>query len=192
MSRPLALDLFCKAGGVSMGLHRAGFDVIGVDIEKQKNYPFAFVQADALNPPFDLARFDFIWASPPCQAHTSLRKMWNARQHEDRIPETRALLEASGVPWVMENVPGAPLRSIIMLCGTMFDLMTPCRAELRRHRYFECSPNVGTGIRSVAAPWEFMARAAAMRVRTRDANPMSSVSPAMARTIGKTTRAIRR
>lgn len=135
--KPLALDLFCKAGGASMGLHRAGFEVIGVDIEPQPRYPFQFVQADALNPPFDLSRFDFIWASPPCQAHTPLRKMWNAKPHADRIPETRALLIASGVPYCMENVPGAPLRSTIRLCGTMFDLGTACGAQLQRHRDFE-------------------------------------------------------
>lgn len=134
-----ALDLFCGAGGVSMGLHRAGFDVTGVDLARQPRYPFRFVQADALRPPFRLSDFDFIWASPPCQAHTSLRKMWNSRQHEDMIPQTRDLLAGSGVPWVMENVPGAPLRATIRLCGTMFDLATPCGAELRRHRYFETS-----------------------------------------------------
>lgn len=137
--RPLALDLFCGQGGASMGLHRAGFDVVGVDFKRQRHYPFPFVQADALNPPFNLSRFDFIWASPPCQAHTSLRGMWNSRIHKDCISETRAILIASGVPYCMENVPGAPLRSVIKLCGTMFDLQTKCGAELRRHRYFETS-----------------------------------------------------
>lgn len=137
MARPLALDLFCGAGGASMGLHRAGFDVTGVDIRPQPRYPFRFVQGDGLRPPFDLSQFDFIWASPPCQAHTSLRKMWNAKPHADLIPQTRALLEESGVPYAIENVPGSPLRATVRLCGTMFGLRTPCGAELRRHRYFE-------------------------------------------------------
>jgi DNA (cytosine-5)-methyltransferase 1 len=134
-----ALDLFCCAGGASMGLHRAGFDVVGVDIKRQPRYPFAFVQADALNPPFNLGDFDFIWASPPCQAHTSLKKMWNSKPHADLIPQTREMLERSGVPYAIENVPGSPLKATVRLCGTMFGLKTSCGAELRRHRYFETS-----------------------------------------------------
>lgn len=137
MTRPLALDLFCCAGGASMGLHRAGFDVIGIDMKPQKRYPFRFVQGDALNPPFDLKIFDFIWASPPCQAHTALRKMWNSRPHVDLIPQTRLMLASSGRPYVIENVPGAPLRNTFKLCGTMFGLATDCGAQLQRHRIFE-------------------------------------------------------
>lgn len=134
-----ALDLFCGAGGASMGLHQAGFDVTGIDIKPQPRYPFTFIQADATKPPVNLPDFDFIWASPPCQAHTTMKSMWNAKdEHPDLIPATRALLEASGRPWVMENVPGAPLRDSITLCGTMFGLSVE-DAELRRHRIFETS-----------------------------------------------------
>jgi len=134
-----ALDLFCGAGGAAMGLHRAGFDVTGIDNKRQPRYPFRFIQGDALRPPVRLSDFDLIWASPPCQAYTALSKMWNSRKHEDRIPGTRALLDSSGVHYVIENVPGAPLKASLRLCGTMFGLKTPCGAELRRHRYFETS-----------------------------------------------------
>lgn len=135
---PLALDLFCGAGGAGMGLHRAGFDVIGVDIQPQRNYPFRFVQADALKPPFSLTQFDFVWASPPCQAFVSLRWMYNAKTHADLIPPTRALLEKAGRPYVIENVMGAPIKGWVKLCGTMFGLGAE-DAELRRHRLFETS-----------------------------------------------------
>ena len=135
-----ALDLFSGAGGAAMGLHRAGFDVTGIDIRPQPRYPFRFIQADALKPPVDLRKFDFIWASPPCQAHTTLKVMWNAREHEDLIPATRAMLEASGVPWVMENVPGSTLGDGFWLCGSMFGLGVTVYdgwRQLRRHRWFE-------------------------------------------------------
>jgi DNA (cytosine-5)-methyltransferase 1 len=136
--KPRALDLFCGAGGASMGLHQAGFDVTGIDIRPMKRYPFRFIQADALQPPVRLEDFDLIWASPPCQAHTALRKMWNAREHKNQIPQTRELLEAGGRPYVIENVPGAPLRATIRLCGSNFGLGVK-GAELRRHRWFESS-----------------------------------------------------
>lgn len=121
-----------------MGLNRAGFEVVGIDLKPQPRYPFTFIQADALNPPVRLEDFDFIWASPPCQAHTSLKSMWNAKEHADLIPPVRAMLKASGKPWVIENVPGAPLETSITLCGTMFGLAVE-DAELRRHRLFETS-----------------------------------------------------
>jgi DNA (cytosine-5)-methyltransferase 1 len=145
MARPKLLDLFCCAGGAGMGYHQAGFDVVGVDIKPQPRYPFQFIQADCLT--LDrafIASFDAIHASPPCQAHSSISRVSGRQEsHVDRIPETRELLIASGLPWVMENVPGAPLIEPFMLCGTMFGLRTSCGAELQRHRYFETNWFVG-------------------------------------------------
>lgn len=131
-----ALDLFCCAGGASMGLHRAGFEVTGVDINPQPRYPFKFIQGDALTVPLD--DYDLIWASPPCQAHSSMKHMHNAKSHPDLIPPMRERLRARGGWWIMENVVGAPLRASVMLCGTMFGLGAG-DAELRRHRLFEMS-----------------------------------------------------
>lgn len=128
-----ALDLFCGAGGASMGLHRAGFDVVGVDLRPQPRYPFKFVQADALSPPMVLSEFDFIWASPHCQRYTCLKSVFDANSYPDQIPAVRAMLEAAGVPFVIENVVGAPLRADLMLCAASFGLRS------YRHRIFECS-----------------------------------------------------
>lgn len=163
MRRPRALDLYCRAGGVSEGLLRAGFDVVGVDIlDCSKAYnrgpgdpgrherPAKFVQADALDVleqfigggPLAafLGQIDFIWASPPCQAHTILRKLQPGKKYPDLIPQTRERLKVSGIPYCIENVPGAPVAASIVLCGTMFGLQTPDgRAELWRHRLFETS-----------------------------------------------------
>lgn len=140
-SKPLLLDLFCKAGGAGAGYAQAGFEVVGVDIEPQRRYPFDFIQGDvlALTPDF-LAGFDAIHASPPCQAHTSLKTMHNAKDHPNLIPATRAMLQASGKPYIIENVEGAKAELIdpILLCGTMFGLGVE-DAELRRHRLFETS-----------------------------------------------------
>lgn len=136
--RPLALDLFCGAGGAAMGLHRAGFDVIGVDIEPQRRYPFAFIQGDALKQALGAVDLALIWASPPCQAYTDLRHAPNGREHPKLIEPVREMLRASGVPYVIENVEGAPLHNPVTLCGTMFGLGVD-GFELRRHRLFECS-----------------------------------------------------
>ena len=131
MTAPRLLDLFCGAGGAAMGYHRAGFDVVGVDVEPQPHYPFEFHQADALT--FPLNGFDAIHASPPCQAFTAYRRRGGGvgDGYPDLIAPVRDGLEATGCRWVIENVPGAPLRSPVQLCGSGFGL------DVRRHRLFE-------------------------------------------------------
>lgn len=121
---PRALDLFCKAGGATKGLQRAGFHVTGIDIEPQPRYcGDAFIQADALRPPVDLAAFDFIWASPVCKAFTSAggyQREYLGKEYPNQIPATRAMLENSGALYAIENVPQAPLRRDLVLTGPMF------------------------------------------------------------------------
>lgn len=136
--KPRALDLFCCAGGASAGLVAAGFDVVGVDCEPQPEYPFTFVQANALTYP--LEGFDLIWASPPCQAFTAYkRRPEHVRPRANMIPLTRDRVRASGTPYIIENVEGArsELFNPVMLCGSMFGL------DVRRHRLFETSFKVG-------------------------------------------------
>ncbi len=133
-SRPRLLDLFCGAGGAAMGYHRAGFDVVGVDIKHQPHYPFRFVEGDALAVTESLVcdhepYFDAIHASPPCQAYTKARKL-QGNDHADLIGSTRELLEATGLPYVIENVKGAPLIDPIMLEGQMFDGLNVHRPRL--------------------------------------------------------------
>jgi DNA (cytosine-5)-methyltransferase 1 len=126
------LDLFCGAGGASMGYRQAWYTVVGVDIVKQPRYPFHFVRGDALEYLERYGdRFDLIHASPPCQAWSSLRSLYPDREYPEMVEATRGLLQKVGVPWVIENVPGAPLIQPVMLCGTMFGL------KLYRHRLFE-------------------------------------------------------
>ena len=131
------LDLFCGAGGAAMGYHRAGFDeIIGVDIKLQKNYPFTFVLGDALEYLREHGHeFDFIHASPPCQAFSQMRYANHdkGQNHPDLVAPVRELLIKTGVPWVIENVPGAPLINPVVLCGLAFGL------RVLRHRLFESS-----------------------------------------------------
>lgn len=111
------LDLFCGAGGAAVGYHRAGFDeIVGIDITPQPNYPFTFIQADALEPPVKLEAFDLIHASPPCQAYTPMANRWGSKQ-----PELVELLELPE-PYVIENVRGSPVRPDLVLTGGMFGL----------------------------------------------------------------------
>lgn len=116
-----------------MGYHRAGFEVVGIDLVPQPDYPFDFWQADALHPPVRLEAFDLIHASPPCQAHTSMGNRWKAPRWPDLIAPTRDLIETSGRPYVIENVSGArsSLVSPIELTGEMFGL------SVHRPRLFE-------------------------------------------------------
>ena len=137
MSRPRLLDLFCGAGGAAVGYHRAGFDVVGVDVKPMKRFPFEFIQADAMTYPLD--GFDVIHASPPCQAY-SITKHSHGKWHPDLLPATRERLQAWGGPYVIENVPGAPMPGALVLCGSEFGLDAIDNGErvtLKRHRLFE-------------------------------------------------------
>ena len=136
------LDLFCGAGGCAMGYSWAGFtDITGVDIKPMPRYPFRFVLGDALEylarliETGEIEEYDLIHASPPCQAY-SVTQAIHGRDYPDLLEPTRKLLIASGRPYVIENVEGAPLHSPLTLCGTMFDLL------VLRHRLFESNPPV--------------------------------------------------
>ena len=149
MSRPRLLDLFSGAGGSAVGYHRAGFDVVGVDKVAQPRYPFEFHQGDALELAVHMVNewspgFDAIHASPPCQAYVRSGMVAKDGRHPDLLPAVRTFLEATGLPWVIENVPGAPMRPDLVLCGSMFGL------PVRRHRWFETNPSL--------APWTLACR----------------------------------
>ena len=133
------LDLFCCCGGASTGLYDKGRNkVTGVDINNNHNYPFEFIKSAvfALESSF-FEEFDFIWASPPCQQFSFGSKRWINSGHRtfcNLIPQTRELLIQTGKPYVIENVPNAPLRKDLLLCGEMFEGL-----RIVRHRIFECS-----------------------------------------------------
>lgn len=137
--KPLLLDLFCCAGGAGVGYVRAGFDVVGVDLEPQPNYPLPFIQADALTlDPRFLSFFDAIHASPPCQSYSDLAKRnGNAHEWPRLIEPVRKMLQATGKPYIIENVEGAPLIDPAVLCGTMFPSL-----RVLRHRLFETNFNI--------------------------------------------------
>ena len=143
------LDLYCGGGGATVGMTRAGAIVTGVDIIAQPEYPgfynfLDFRHADVLKLPVEFLReFDFIWASPPCQAYSYAAHRWrnSGKTWPDLVEATRDLLLNSSVPFCIENVAGAPIRHDLMLCGEMF------RLKVLRHRYFEVE-----GFSSVAQP----------------------------------------
>jgi DNA (cytosine-5)-methyltransferase 1 len=153
--RPRLLDLFCCEGGCSTGYQRAGFDVVGVDIESRPRYPFEFVLADAIEVLTDTAyldTFDVIAASPPCQSY-SLALKHMATPQPMLIDAVREALK--GRLYVIENVPGSPIPTQddlfgthgIQLCGTAFGL------RVYRHRLFESSiPLTGTSCAHRGAP----------------------------------------
>ena len=134
------LDLYCGGGGASKGYADAGFKVVGVDNEPQLKYPYKFILADALEIAADikfLQRFDLIHASPVCKKFSTItRTAGTQNEWPNDIPEIRQLLKKSGKPFVIENVPGAPLENYVVLCGTMFGL------NVERHRLFECHPAI--------------------------------------------------
>lgn len=134
MSAPRLLDLFAGAGGCSVGYHRAGFEVVGVDREGHPDYPFALFVADALtmlaDPDF-LDSFDVITASPPCPRYSAATPAANRDKHPDLVGPVRDMLQAWGGDYVIENVPGAPLIDPVTYCGSSFGL------GVRRHRLFE-------------------------------------------------------
>jgi DNA (cytosine-5)-methyltransferase 1 len=160
VSRPKLLDLFCGAGGCSVGYQRAGFDVVGVDNKPHPDYPFPMVVADAMEflaVPTFLAGFDAVHASPPCPRYSVSTPSANRDSHPDLVEPTRIALRSWGGVYVIENVPGAPLDNPTLYCGAAFSLGSRCRdgryRQLKRHRLFESnallmSPGCGCDAKS--------------------------------------------
>lgn len=138
MTKPILLDTFCKAGGATRGYQRAGFYVVGIDIEPQPHYcGDEFIQADALEfIEAHGAEFDAIHASPVCKGYSRLSSLFRDRIYPDQISAVREALQSTGRPYAIENVVGSPLKNYVMLCGSMFGL------RVYRHRLFECNPQI--------------------------------------------------
>lgn len=136
--KPKLLDLYSCAGGAGMGYSRAGFEVVGIDIKPQPHYPFEFHQADALEYLAEhYHEFDVIHASPPCQRYSRITRMNGTQEnHPDLLQASIDALEKTGKPYIVENVPGAPMRNYLILCGTMFGL------RVFRHRWFMTNPPI--------------------------------------------------
>ncbi len=144
IKKPILLDLYCKAGGATKGYQKAGFYVIGVDIEDQPNYcGDEFIKSDAIQylQTHDLSNISVIHASPPCQAHTRIKSLARARNydnypdHKDFILKTRKLLIQIGKPYVIENVVGSPLINPVSLSGTQFPNLYTQRKRLFESNY---------------------------------------------------------
>jgi DNA (cytosine-5)-methyltransferase 1 len=133
------LDMFCGIGGSSMGLFQACKDnninasIIGVDIFDMPDYQFKFIKDDIFNyiEYTDLNSFNFIWASPPCQRYSVCKNIKDLTMYGDFCVDIHNILESSGIPYVIENVPQAPIRKDLLLCGEMFNM------RIIRHRIFE-------------------------------------------------------
>lgn len=143
MKKPLIYDCFCGAGGAAMGYHRAGFEVVGIDLHDQPRYPFTFIKMDALE--FlerylagEFPKADAFHASPPCQGYSllSFAPNRNMDKYPKLVEDVRDLFQKIGKPYVIENVVNAPLRNPLLLCGTMFGLKT------HKHRNFESKPDI--------------------------------------------------
>ena len=195
--KPRILDLFCGAGGAGMGYHRAGFEVVGVDINPQPHYPFEFIQGDWREA---MAILPGLWerdgipyaihASPPCQTYTRKAANWGRKRvhwtdHPDLIGQTRDQLDEIGKPYVIENVPGAPINASMMLCGTMFGL------RIQKHRLFETNwpvPALAPGAcdhRDVYNPWQGAGRTAE-KMRAAQDTPWIPMAGGMSRKAGVT------
>jgi DNA (cytosine-5)-methyltransferase 1 len=189
--KPRLLDLFCGAGGAAMGYHRAGFEVVGVDINPQPHYPFEFKQMDALE--FmeygGWQGFDAIHASPPCQSYTRKAANWGRErkhwtEHPDLLAETRGMLRVTGVDYVIENVPGAPIDAQLELCGTHFGL------RIIKHRLFEANwplpmAPASCDHRDVYNPWSGAGRSAD-QLRAAQGTPWIPMSGGASRKAGVT------
>lgn len=142
--KPVLLDLFCGAGGAAMGYYEAGFEVVGIDIKHQRNYPFRFIEGDVL----DLGlwpAFDAVHASPPCTEFTKAKRGrvghtgW-MENGSNLLRQTSIVLSALAAPHVIENVTDAPMPFNTWrgrLCGSMFGL------DVRRHRWFTSNHDLG-------------------------------------------------
>lgn len=131
--KPILVDLFCGAGGCSVGYSRAGFDVVGIDINPHPDYPYTFIEGDVMTlfPRLAIGHVAAIAASPPCPRYSSATPAARRDAHPDLVEPVREMLAATGLPYVIENVPGAPLLSPTTYCGSSFGL------GVRRHRLFE-------------------------------------------------------
>jgi DNA (cytosine-5)-methyltransferase 1 len=165
--KPILFDLYCGAGGAAKGYMDAGFYVVGVDNQRQPKYiGNEFIQADVPSLPlWFLLLCDAIHASPPCQAYTRKAANWGRKrvnniEHPDLLGPTRGMLDAAGLPYIIENVMGAPMRCDVMLCGTMFGL------RIIKHRQFECNFPIHAPMlaecdhRDVYNPWSGKGRSA--------------------------------
>lgn len=178
-SKPRLLDLFCGAGGCSVGYSRAGFDVVGVDSALQKHYPFEFHKADALEFLDEhWSEFDVLTASPPCQDHSALSALVGTHGTGWLLGATRALLRELPRPWVIENVASAKMRADVLLCGSMFGLRT------YRHRRFELSHNLLMSVYAPAHPRHTVLTSTKKRRACWDAGLNISVTGDIGSTIG--------